>query len=82
MLHKQHNIAIYIIIIKIYLFKLQCIVNDLHNQIQVITNRALPTVSFHSRVAVQQISCTNSYSTELRQMAIISYINKFLILML
>ena len=34
-----------------------------HNQIQVINNRTLSSVSFHSRVAVQQILCTNTHGT-------------------
>ena len=43
-------------------FNVQC--SDLHNQIQVINKGHF--LSFHSKV-VQQTSCTNSYSTEMKK---------------
>ena len=49
--------------IKICWLNVQC--SDLHNQIQVINNRALPIILQQS-IAVQQMSCTSSYSTEVK----------------
>ena len=42
---------------------------SIHIVICTVKSKSLTTghfLSFHSRVAVQQISCTNSYSTEMR----------------